>query len=133
MDKIKNITLGDYVIAECVANKTDLVSDSLTEANKKIDKLNKKLSEIEKLIPNHKIGEKIITKNLRVLTIKKIDYKKKLGFLYGGNLNFQVGNELIWFNENEFLDKYKGYEDYEYKLVRRVKELENEIELMKKK
>lgn len=130
MELYEKLDMNQYA---AIGDTTSIIHEKVDDVNKQIEKINKKILEIQKLIPNYKIGDTIITKNLRIVTIKKIDYKKKLGFLYGGTMNFQVGDGIIWFNEDEFLEKYKGYDDYEYKLVRRVKELENEIELMKRK
>lgn len=133
MEELKHFVIEDFVAKADISSSYNVVQEKIEAANKKIDKLNKKISEVEKLIPNYKVGDKLITKNLRVLTIEKIDYKKKLGFRYGGKLNFQPDKDyMLWFNEDEFLTYYTNTEDYEYRLVRRIKELENEIAEMKK-
>ena len=117
----------------CISDTTSVIQEKVGDINKKIDKINRKILEVQKSIPKYKIGDMIITKRLRVVTIKEIDYKKKLGYIYGGTMNFQPDKDhIVWFNEDEFLQPYQSLDDYEYKLVRRVRELEDEIERMKR-
>ena len=150
LEYYKRLDVGNYTSAVEISNIGDVVRDRLeetnekidkidkkilqkiVETNKKIDKVNKKILEVQKSIPNYKIGDKLITKRLRIITIVKIDYKKKLGYLYGAKINFCSDNDIIWFKESEILEPFTTNIDYEYKLVHRVLELEHEIELMKR-
>lgn len=134
MPKIEHLHIKDYVTkADYISDTSSMITDKIEEVNKKINKVNKKILEVEKLIPKYKVGDRIITKKLRIVTIEKIDYKKKLGYMYGGLMNFQPDDYMVWFSEDEFLQPYKNVDDYEYKLVARVLDLENEIERMKRK